>query len=404
MKKHSLPQTDELRVLFAVFQTSNRANGGVESLTQVIELGKWQGVVVTQKETPTNERWCKAGLDVEVWSLPYQVGSSFFRTSLWKKFAWMFSLIRTNLKTWRVAKQHKINVVHCNDPAPFWHIAIGAFLAGIPVVWNLRDTKPSLEALPRKRYRNKLRWCRALLVLSREMADYYREAVGEQFLKHRDIALVPIYSIVDLEKMKPLESSQRQVTRRSLGIQDTEFAIGYAAAFNDKKNQLQFIRNAGAELQKSIPNARVHLLGDFRPAEDAYAKRCLEAVKETGTADLFAFHGFTEDMSQWYAALDAVIVPTRQEGLARCMIEAMACGVPVVSFDVCSAREMLDEYQCGSVLEQGDYEGLVAKLVELSKNPALRSEQGDRGSQAAAKLFSATEVIAQYKHLYSRLS
>jgi glycosyltransferase involved in cell wall biosynthesis len=404
MTKHSPPQTDELRVMFAVFQTSNRANGGVESLTQVIELGQWQGVVVTQKETPTNDRWKKVGLHVDVWSLPYQVGSSFFRTSFRKKLAWMFSLVLTNLKTWRVAKQHKINVVHCNDPAPFWHVAVGAFFAGVPVVWNLRDTKPSLESLPRKRYRNKLRWCRALLVLSREMADYYREAIGAQFFSRRNIALVPVYSIVDLETMRPLEASQREAIRRSLGIRESEFAIGYAAAFNDKKNQLQFIQNAGVDLQRKIPHARVHLLGDFRPGEDTYAKRCVEAVQETRTTGLFSFHGFAEDMSQWYAALDAVIVPTRQEGLARCMIEAMACGVPVVSFDVCSAREMLEVHQCGSVLMQGDYQGFVARLVELSENSVLRSAQGDRGSQTAAKLFSATDVIAQYKQLYEQLS
>lgn len=404
MTDHSLPQSDELRVMFAVFQTSNRANGGVESLTQVIELGQWQGVVVTQKETATNERWRNAGLHVDVWSLPYNVGSSFFKTSLTKKIAWIASLIRTNAKTLRIAKKHKINVIHCNDPAPFWHIAVGAFLAGVPLVWNLRDTKPTLASLPRKRYQNKLRWARALLVLSREMADYYRKAIGAEFFSQKNIALVPIYSIVDLDKMRPLKSSQREAIRRSLGIQESEFAIGYAAAFNDKKNQFEFLKNAGADLQKKIPNARVHLLGDFRPAEDDYAKRCAEVVQETGTTELYAFHGFAEDMSQWYAALDVVIVPTRQEGLARCMIEAMACGVPVVSFDVCSAREMLEEHQCGAVLKQGRYEEMVTCLVDLARNSELRSAQGDRGSRAAAKLFSATEVISQYKQLYKQVS
>lgn len=404
MTSRTLPETAELRIMFAIFQTSNRANGGVESLTQVIELGQWQGVVVTQKETPTNDRWKKAGLHVDVWSLPYQVGSSFFKTSFSKKVAWIWSLIRTNVETWRIVKKHKINVVHCNDPAPFWHIAVGAFLAGLPLVWNLRDTKPTLESFPRNRYRNKLRWTRALLVLSQEMAEYYRQTIGAKFFSERNISLVPIYSIVDLGKMRPPESSQREAIRRSLGIQETEFAIGYAAAFNDKKNQLGFFKNAGADLQKKIPNARVHLLGDFRPEEDSYAKRCAEMVQETGTTELYVFHGFAEDMSRWYAALDVVIVPTRQEGLARCMIEAMACGVPVVSFDVCSAREMLDEYECGSVLKQGYYAELVTSLVELSRDSELRSAQGTRGAETAAKLFSATDVITQYKQLYKQLS
>jgi len=68
------------------------------------------------------------------------------------------------------------------------------------------------------------------------------------------------------------------------------------------------------------------------------------------------------------------------------MIESLACGTPVVSFDVCSAREILVQYNCGRVVPQGDYAGLVRELATLARNTFLRNALGVHGSQTAREL------------------
>src|SRR3954471_9443817 len=70
-------------VLFVVTQSGARANGGVESITQVVErLRGVRAVVVTQSETAFNRRWRAAGADVRVWPMPSLGAASLFKNNL----------------------------------------------------------------------------------------------------------------------------------------------------------------------------------------------------------------------------------------------------------------------------------------------------------------------------------
>ena len=99
-----------------------------------------------------------------------------------------------------------------------------------------------------------------------------------------------------------------------------------------------------------------------------------------------------------------IVIPTRKEGLARCMIEALACGTPVVSFDVASAREILEEHQCGRVVPQGSYEDLRSEIARLAQSPSLRAEMGANGASLAKELFSAGSCLEKYRQLVSSLT
>src|SRR5262249_36018612 len=134
------------------------------------------------------------------------------------------------------------------------------------------------------------------------------------------------------------------------------FAIGVVAAFEPRKAQLDFLKEAAPRLRKLLPQSRVFFVGDFAPETNDYARRCLAETEEAGLGEAVTFAGYQSEVNQWYRALDLVVVASRNEGLARCMIESLACGTPVVSFDVCSAREILEEGECGAVVPGGDYE------------------------------------------------
>jgi glycosyltransferase involved in cell wall biosynthesis len=185
---------------------------------------------------------------------------------------------------------------------------------------------------------------------------------------------------------------------------EDEVAVGYVATVNEKKGQLELLERAGAALRDRLPRARLHLVGDFRPDRDEYARRCREAVRRLGLERRVAFHGYRSGVAEWYQACDIVLLASRREGLARCMIESLACGTPVVSFDVCSAREILEEHDCGRVAAQGDYAGLAAALGELAADPALRARLGENGVRAARRLFDPGPVAAAYVRLYRALS
>jgi glycosyltransferase involved in cell wall biosynthesis len=191
--------------------------------------------------------------------------------------------------------------------------------------------------------------------------------------------------------------------RARLGIRPGEFAVGYLGIFIERKSQLPFIREAAARLVRSVPDAKVYFIGDFDAERNEYARRCSEAVSELGLGSRVSFVGYTPDVADWYRALDSVAVASRMEGLSRGMIEALACGTPVVSFEVCSAKEVLAENGCGFVVQHGDYGALVEGLARLAADEVERRRLGERGVHAARELFDPRRVVGEYEELYFSL-
>jgi glycosyltransferase involved in cell wall biosynthesis len=379
-------------LLFAVFQTGSLANGGVESITAVIEgLRDWPRLIVTNRETPVCARWRESGAEVVVWDLPYEMGSSVRAGGLSGKMQRAWSLVKTNLQVAAWALRGRMTVIHCNDPAPFWHLAPAAKLRGIPLVFNLRDTKSAEEGLEVAKYRRRFRLTARVLVISQEMKQFYRAVSNSTAIEN-------IYSSVNFERMRPLDAASRAALRKRLGIAPETFAIGYIAAFNDKKNQLGYLREAVPALHRANPNARTYFVGDFAPAKDAYAREC-----EQLASDATQFVGFTPAVEDWYQACDVIVVPTRKEGLARCMVEGLACGTPVVSFDVSSAREILEQHECGLVVKSDDYPALVRAIQLLATNAATMTQMQSRAAAIARKLFASDRMIREYEALYTSL-
>jgi glycosyltransferase involved in cell wall biosynthesis len=387
-------------VVFAVFQTGDRSNGGVESITQVIErVRRVRPVVVTQLETPVNERWRAAGARVEVWPIPYRPGAAMGRRPL-EIARRAASIAATNLRMRRLVREVGARVVHCNDISALMHTAAGARAAGAAVVQNIRDTKAPGERWG-ARWRVAHRLAARTIVLSREMRDEVLRAVGAA---PGDARVEAVYSAVDLERMRPPTRAEREAARASLGAAEGCFTAAYVAAFNPKKAQLELIRRAGPLLAARLPGAQVVFVGDFDPARSPYAAACRDAVAELGLGGVFRFQDFRADVETVYRGADAVLLASRQEGLARCMIEAMACGTPVVSFGVCSAREMLEGEGAGVVAPQGDYAAMVDALAALAADPAAAAEMGAKGARAARRLFEPARAVERYETMYLQLA
>jgi glycosyltransferase involved in cell wall biosynthesis len=390
-----------MNIIFVIFQTGSQANGGVESITQVIENSRHlRPHIVTQIATPINQRWEQAAATVSVWGLPYVMGMALLQGNGWNWLQRFYSLLQTNVRMfWRVVRS-RTHVVHCNDPAAFWHTALGAKLAGAAVVFNIRDTKAADEVYGWK-------WSVAgwlsdrLLVLSAEMRQSLTAALPlTRSYPHK---LQAIYSIVDTATLTLLPPDERQSLRQQLGIAPETLAIAYIATVNPKKAQLALIESGLPQLRERLPQAHLYLVGDCAPEND-YANQCRATVNRLGLNDAATFVGYTPQVADWYRAVDLVIVASRKEGLARCMIESLACGTPVVSFAVCSAAEILTGFDCGRVVPEGDYAALTTAIADLAAHPTRRQQLGNNGVRMAQKLFQPSAIAQQYEDLYRSLS
>ncbi|RDC61393.1 D-inositol 3-phosphate glycosyltransferase [Alteripontixanthobacter maritimus] len=236
-----------------------------------------------------------------------------------------------------------------------------------------------------------------IVVLSREMGAELAAAVPAAAEK-----IAVIHSIVDLEKFAPSSGPDRDSARNRLGIKADDFAIGCIGAIREKKGQAAFVQNALPVIFENNPNAHVHFIGDNGAPSHPYWTEFSQAASTSELSSGISIHGHCDDVHRWYRALDLILIPANYEGLARAMIEGMACGVPIVSTDVCSAREMLDETGAGLVVEKGDWSAMIA-AVDRMKDPAFRKACEASGRAVADRLFDETGIAKQVQQLYEQV-
>ena len=374
------------RLLLVAFQSPHQSNGGMESVTQIFDAlaGDFDWSLVTTRESAFTDRWRAGGAHVTVSPVDEREGrvARALERSRWSAV---------------VAKQlwlQRPNVVHANDIRAYQAAALPVRLSRAPLLFTIRDTKAHNESYGRQ-WRVAACQAQKLVTLSDEMRDIVIKRVPVSADK-----VITINSIVDLQNYAPLNDEARRKLRDHLGIAEKQFAIGVVGAIQDKKEQLELIRQGAAGLL-SRKGSHLHFLGDFQPKKNAYAAACEQAVFESGLIDRVSFHGHTKTVSQWYQALDCVVIASRREGLARCMIEAMACGTPVVSFAVCSAREMLQVTESGRVVAIGNYAALGAEVTKIAEGgDTLRRELGMRSRAVAEVRFSRGRIASAYRALY----
>jgi glycosyltransferase involved in cell wall biosynthesis len=308
----------------------------------------------------------------------------------WGYARWAAAILRASMTA-------KAQCIHVNDIRAFSAASLPARLLRLPLLLTVRDTKAEGDAYGRH-WRRAARQCTRIIALSDEMSSFVAANIGAAPAKVRTIN-----SIVDLERFVPPSNGERAACRAALGIAEDEFAVGCIGAFREKKNQLRLIQEVQPRLIAKSPHARLHFFGDFSADADSYAADCAAAAAQLGISKSVAFHGHASDMAQALKGMDAIAIVSRREGLARAMIEGMACGLPVVSFPVCSAKEMLAETGSGHVVPMGDYAGLADALARLAEDRKARAELGQRGRMAALQRFSAELIRDRYVSLYGEL-
>ncbi|MDX2187256.1 MAG: glycosyltransferase family 4 protein [Opitutaceae bacterium] len=389
------------RVLVIALQSGKNADGGLESLTQLVEHYRATHLhLITQVETRKTQRWRRAGHCVTILPLPYHPGGK-AGGGAWGTVLRVWTHLRWNLAIAWLSWQNRIEVAHVNDPHALWHSAFGLRLLNVPVLYNIRDTKPRLSRSERIKWRFGFSLTSRQVVLSREMASRWCEALFNSSVPG---SLSYVYSIVESRRQASPTTEEKQAARERLGLARDARLVGYVASFSPKKAQLKFIESAGPLLEHLGPGSQVLFVGDFLPGTDDYSRTCLEAHSKLNLGDRVRFCGYQSAMTDWYLALDLVLVATENEGLARCMIEALAQGTPVISFDVSSAREILEVGECGRVVSHGDYLGLLeAARIALANQPILRRWSAN-GIRLSNQLFSPEENAAAYERTYRALS
>jgi glycosyltransferase involved in cell wall biosynthesis len=264
------------------------------------------------------------------------------------------------------------------------HGAIAASLEGVPVVWQILDTRPPM-ALRRLMMPLVLRLSDAVMTTGREVAAVHpgAESLGER--------LWPFFPPVEPEHFIRRES-ERDASRAEFGFAPDDLVLVSVGNLNPQKGHENVLR-AAALARRERPKIKVLIAGGSHPTHRNYEKGLHRLAGELGlrVGRDVVFAGALRDVRPALAAADVFVLASvpRSEGAPTAIGEAMMMELPVVATDVGAVREVVDDGRTGLVVPPLDAEALVGAILRLAGAPEARASFGNRGRPVAVERFSA---------------
>ncbi len=194
----------------------------------------------------------------------------------------------------------------------------------------------------------------------------------------------------------PPPDPQRVAELRAAWSKDGAPVIGYAHRFVEEKRPDLAIR-ALEVVNGKYPNARLVFAGENKiPYENTW-ERNQALVRQY--SDQLIFLGLiqeAQDMANFYAACDVVVLSSDTECFALAQVEAMLCGTPVVMTDIPGGRVPVRETGMGKLARQGDWRSIGEALVEVIDNP----EAFRKPREQIEQIFSFKETVDRYEQQF----
>ncbi|MHA6485282.1 glycosyltransferase family 4 protein [Paenibacillus sp. strain BS8-2] len=219
----------------------------------------------------------------------------------------------------------------------------------------------------------------------------YRRARKAEF---RSGIIAHVHGVgVDTEYYAPISENEKRVRRERFNYGPDHFLMIYAAEFNANKNHRLLIY-ALAKLKARVPGARLLLAGEGPLLHD-----CRVLAIQLGVAHLVEFLGYRDDLDELYPMCDAAVAASLREGLPVNVMEAMACGLPVVATRNRGHSELVDEGRTGFIIEPDDVAAFASRLQLLHYFRDSRRRMGERSAERARQ-YSLEQVMGELGEMY----
>jgi glycosyltransferase involved in cell wall biosynthesis len=198
------------------------------------------------------------------------------------------------------------------------------------------------------------------------------------------------------ERVRPSEDGRAE-TRRYLGVPTDRFVVGWVGRMTAVK-RTEDVLEAFKRLRDNGVDACLCMVGDGpeRPQLERRASE-LGVIRDT------LFLGYQEDVSQYYAAFDALVLPSANEGTPVSVIEALAAETPVVATRVGGVPDVVRDGEEGFLVDTGDTGGLAERLTRLAGDPGLRGRLGRSGRERVLSRYAVARLLDDVDRLYREL-
>jgi len=295
-----------------------------------------------------------------------------------------------------VAREAELDLMHVHYAIPH---ATSAWVASrmlaeeghdLPIATTLHGTDITLVGIhpsfqPITRF--SIRHSNGLTAVSEYLADQTHEDFD---VPREDIEVIP--NFIDPERYYP----GREPCHRDALAPGGEKIVMHISNFRAVK-RIPDVVMAFARIRDSVP-ARLVLVGDGpeRP-------RAREIAERLGVAEHVVFLGKHAAVEELLHCADLFLLPSESESFGLAALEAMACGVPVVTSDAGGLPEVVLEGEVGHLLSVGDFEGMADAGAMILGDDAVQRRYAENARAHAVERYSVDRVVPMYEAHYQRI-
>ena len=300
---------------------------------------------------------------------------------------------------WRLLRQHRPAIVHTRNLAAL-EMQAAAWAARVPVRIHGEHGRDVGDLDGSSRHHQRLRrlyapFVQRYVALSRDLENYLAGAVG--IARGR---ITQIYNGVDTDRFAPAAGQAAAAISACPFARPGHWLVGTVGRMATVKHQALLARAfvRARELNADFARqARLLMVGDGDQREAAQA-----ILAAAGAADAAWLPGERADVVDVMRGLDCFVLPSLAEGISNTILEAMACGLPVVATDVGGNAELVVAGQTGRVVPTDNPQAMAEAILGLWRDPALCARMGSQGRRVVEQRFSLQAMVAAYQGLYDR--
>jgi glycosyltransferase involved in cell wall biosynthesis len=288
-----------------------------------------------------------------------------------------------------VARQHRFDLIHTHGyRADVFGLAVAKYF-GLPLVSTVHGF---IGIDSRLRFYNSLD-LRVLRLFTRviSVSDRMKEDLVHHGLSPQRVEVVT--NAVPAAPSHERET-QRRDARERLGIREDEFVFGYVGRLSEEKG-VDYLLEAARRLLAERDGFRVVVVGDGPRREELE-----RAAADSGLGERIIFGGFQADTRPWYAAMDAFVLPSLTEGTPMALLEAMACGLPVIASRVGGVPAVITDGRNGLLVAPADAAALCDAMAAVVGDPSLRQTLSRQALESIERHYGMKEWIRKTVAVY----
>jgi glycosyltransferase involved in cell wall biosynthesis len=206
-----------------------------------------------------------------------------------------------------------------------------------------------------------------------------------------------IPNFIDQNLFHPSGKESRDQIRKKLGFTDGKI-VTFSGRLVERKG-VSVLLEAWRKLIQDCKDVMLIILGDG-PLE----KKLKNQSRLLGIEENVKFCGFINNIDDYLAATDIFVFPSFQEGFPNSVLEAMACGIPVIATRIGGIVDVIKDEENGLLVEPGNAEQLADALKKLISDTEYASTLGKNGLKTVRENYDINVIANKYVEIYRKLA